>query len=81
MRILGGKLETLDGIEKFHRLKHLIVRANRKLENIDALMLSNSIEWLEMESVPRIKDFSLIKQNKTIKSFHLFGNKSESFYD
>ncbi len=72
MRILGGKLETLDGIEKFHHLKHLIVRANYKLENIDALMLSNSIEWLEIESVPRIKDFSFLKQNKTIKILTLW---------
>ena len=73
---VGGKrLQTLKGIEKM-KLQCVGLTCSKKLTDISSLEASkDTLKFLRIEYCPNVKDFSVLRKLKKLKSISIYGYK------
>ncbi|MBR3975037.1 MAG: hypothetical protein IKJ88_04150 [Clostridia bacterium] len=77
LTVLQCGVNSLDGIERYHKLQSLDLSYNRALNDISKLeTVADSLRLLSIESCPKIKDFSCLHKLTNLEHLSLYGNNS-----
>jgi hypothetical protein len=68
----GSKTKEWDGIVKFNKLKHLYIKANITMENLDFLQKLLYLETIEFLYCSKIKAFPNLENLKNLKKIFVF---------
>jgi len=77
LRMIGGRFQSLDGIERSNQMQCLYIHYNRCLEDITALgKIAKTLKALRIENCPKIKDFSVLAELENLELLELTGSNT-----
>lgn len=72
LNLFQSKIESLNGISKYHNLSELTLYGLTKLEDIsDLQLLSDSLTEVDIENCKKIKDYGVLGFNKKLQSIRI----------
>lgn len=79
LRISGGSIERLTGIERLDKLASIQIQHSPKMLDISAINALKSLKTLHVEKCSQLRDYGFLSENKTLEDVFISELESVSF--